>query len=111
MTQRSYWIGLPVGVTVRDDGSISVEVDMSEAPAEMNETWGESEELSAEVTETQILTDMAIVDAHPASWVVSVQPAVAEMKCPARYDCDFRTFEIPLMCAHLANPDEKHGDV
>jgi hypothetical protein len=28
---RSYWVGLPVGITVADDGTVTYEVDTSEA--------------------------------------------------------------------------------
>jgi len=105
VSARSYWVGLPVGVTVGDDGSVTVEVDMSEASSSMSDEWAEADEDTnpdvAALSENQVLLDGAVVDAHPGPWSARLSPAVAEMRCPVRYTCGFRTFEIPAMAAHL----------
>lgn len=110
-TSRTYWVGLPVGITVSDDGTLRVEVDMSDASSEMRDVWYDAEEMDWD--EAQALTDGAVVDAHPgrsSGADVTIPRAVAEMHCPARYDCPFRTFIISEMVVHLTDPDERHGD-
>jgi hypothetical protein len=118
-TSRSYWVGLPVGVTVHDDGRVEVEVDMSEASKSMGEQWYEATEDTdpelAAIDEPRYLTDLAIVDAQrgehqvavdmPAAWIDGVP-----VRCQARWRCGFETTDLAEMEAHVRDPEERHGD-
>lgn len=42
-TPRTYVVGLPVVVTVTDDGFVSVEVDLAELPATVREEGGSAD--------------------------------------------------------------------
>lgn len=114
MAERSYWVGLPVGITVTDDGSVEYEIDTSEASSAMRDTWYESEELSASIHENQMLLDGAIVDSQRAGHVAKVRlyrDWLGPMDCPVRYACPFKSSQIHEMAAHIGDPAEKHGDV
>jgi hypothetical protein len=57
MASRSYVVGLPVIVTVHDDGTVTYEVDTSEAAGAI------ADDGSTDVTEDQRADDVAAVDA------------------------------------------------
>lgn len=104
MSARTYWVGLPVGVTVHEDGGVSVEVDMSEAPSAISEVYNEADEdtypeVAAYPFEGALL-DMAIVEAHRGTFTVSHQRDTAEMTCP-KWRCEFKTADIPEMLGHI----------
>lgn len=114
MASRTYPCGLPVMVTVHDDGRVDVEVDMSEAGQTMSETWYEREfvpDLQG-VDEARMLLDRAVAEAMRSEYKVEqVNPPewLPELKCPARWACGF-TGGLAAMDAHLRDPDESHGD-
>lgn len=56
MSARTYVVGLPVVITVHDDGRVEYEVDTAEASSEM---WEQAPE---EYTEEQIRADEAVVN-------------------------------------------------
>lgn len=64
MAERSYAVGLPVSITVRDDGFVSMSVDLSEAAQEIREydvnqfTAGDA----TLPTEAELDTDALLVD-------------------------------------------------
>ena len=101
MSSRTYWVGLPVGITVREDGGVSVEIDMSEAPKAIMEDASDEFGSAPSVSENQALCDSAIVEAHPGPYSVNLQRSVSEMRCPVEYSCSFRTFEIPALVEHI----------
>ncbi len=105
MSDRTYWVGLPVGITVREDGGVSVEIDMSEASSAIMEDAGNEYGSAPSVTENQALRDSAIVDAHPGPYSVNLQRSVSEVRCPVRYSCDFRTFDIPALVEHIESAE------
>lgn len=39
LAERQYSVGLPVGVTVRDDGWVSIKVDLSELATAVTKDW------------------------------------------------------------------------
>ena len=108
MNPRSYCVGLPVILTVHDDGRVQVEVDMSEASSEMSEQWGQDPDGEDVPPEDLMLLDSAVVDAQtrehvvaadmPASWIEG-----AELKCPVQYSCPvtFAAGETDLMGTHI----------
>lgn len=112
-TAREYWIGLPVGVTIHENGTATWTIDTSDAGEALRELWMETDESSytevAAYTEDQVLTDMAVATAQ-ATFTASVTEMKKELKCPLRHSCDFRTTEIPELVAHIKDEDATHGD-
>jgi hypothetical protein len=109
---REYWVGLPVGVRVHQDGRVTWIVDTSEATRAMSEEFSEADEETnpavAAITEEQMLLDCAIVDAVSATPQVDTAPD-QEMKCPVRYACGFRTGNLGDMAAHILDTEADHG--
>lgn len=106
MSSRSYWVGLPVGVTVHDDGTVDVEVDMSEASSAMSDEFHERGEDLEGTSEDQMLLDCAVVDGErpdhankPVTRMGSVHLQL--MKCPVRYRCGFKTRDLEEMARHI----------
>ena len=60
MANRDYWVGLPVGITPNQDGSITIEVDMSEASEAMADVFAESD--LVDWTEDEMIADGELVD-------------------------------------------------
>lgn len=61
MTERSYVVGLPVSITVRDDGWVQAECDLSEAGQSIRKDW-ESLGVEPQPTEEQLIADSNLVD-------------------------------------------------
>lgn len=59
MASREYWIGLPVGVTVHDDGRVTYSIDTSEA-TDIDEDSAAWEEYGEE----QVLADVKLIGAE-----------------------------------------------
>lgn len=69
---RTYVVGLPVIITVATDGSVSYEIDTSEAGAAAAEVFHDGYMIDPP-TEAEMLADVALIDAHhdatrPAAW-------------------------------------------
>lgn len=64
MTERSYVVGLPVSITVKDDGWVQVECDLSEAGQSIRkDSWGQvGDEADRMPTEEQLIADADTVD-------------------------------------------------
>lgn len=60
---RTYVIGLPVIVTVSDDGTVSTEADMSEASSELWEGVPTDDAMRPLYTDDTVERDRAIIDA------------------------------------------------
>lgn len=105
MSARSYWVGLPVGITVHDDGSVTIEVDASEASEAMAELWREQgPDNGFDWPEDEMLIDCAVVDAEragPAYPTLRIPAKVISMRCPVRYACGFTTASRDEMVAHI----------
>lgn len=61
VSERVYLVGLPVGITVSDDGTITYEVDISEAGEAIREGYPDPV-LDDQPTEEQVLLDAAAVE-------------------------------------------------
>lgn len=112
MSSRSYWVGIPAGVTVHDDGSIEIDVDLSEVTKEMSESFDEDNDEGT--TEKQMLMDSAIIDSHVQRRGNRFNQPIPRqylglMKCPVRYSCPFETSQLHEMAAHIGDESEKHG--
>ena len=59
MTERSYVVGLPVVLTIREDGSLLVEVDLSEA----SDLHDSSVAHAGDVSDAEIDADSALIEA------------------------------------------------
>ena len=68
MTTRTYLVGLPVGITVEDDGTVTVCVYLEEA-GDLEVTGDEDEPISRE----QLLTDSALVMAAYEASAIRVE--------------------------------------
>lgn len=67
MPERTYCVGLPVIITVHDDGSVEYEVDLAEAGAAIRETYpvldgGAFGEVPYPSDEAQVEVDATAVD-------------------------------------------------
>lgn len=61
MPPRTYWVGLPVGVTVHDDGTVEYEIDTAEAGSAVRELLGDSMGIE-EPDEDLVLADADLID-------------------------------------------------
>jgi hypothetical protein len=107
VSSREYWVGLPVGVCVDDDGTVTFTIDFSEAGDGILEEVGNEFGSAPEVTEDQALLDYATVNAYPVGppQATLAPSLMGEMECPVRYSCGFRTAGRAEMAAHIASDD------
>lgn len=106
MITRTYVVGLPVVIEVRDDGRVEYTVDTSEASDGMREQFYESEDITW--SQEELLLDMAIVDAQNPGVNATVSRTIpaenlGEMRCPVLYSCPFRTRNLLEMSEHIAS--------
>lgn len=97
---REYWVGLPVGVRVHDNGRVEWIIDTSEAGKGISEEAGTEFGSAPEVTEDEMLLDYAIANAQPG-YVTVGSHADEPYHCPAFYACTFRTESVPDLTDHL----------
>lgn len=83
---RAYWIGLPVGVTVHDDGAVTYEVDTSEA-TDIDEGAPVDDELVPLYSEAEVEADRAAV-ADSLDRTVAIRDAASNVLAVALLDHD-----------------------
>jgi hypothetical protein len=98
---REYWVGLPVGIKVHDDGLVTWTIDTSEAGDGISEEAGTENGSAPNVTEDQMLRDYAIAYAQPEVTVDS--RATEPYRCPVLFACDFRTEDLADLADHILN--------
>jgi hypothetical protein len=109
MASRSYVVGVPLIVSVDDDGVVTYEVDASEISSEMSERFGEDDEDGIE--ENQMLLDGAVIDGHLAAgnFGQTHLTQMVRVECPVKYRCKFECFSLEEMASHIETFD--HSDV
>jgi hypothetical protein len=103
VSSRTYWVGLPVGVTVHDDGAVEFEVDISEAGDGISDEWSEDQDGNYDgVSEGRMLLDYAIANAQVGHAMARPTAPPRPYHCPVKYSCPFETESLEDLAGHAA---------